>query len=315
MKGAMSPPAAVAVTPLRSWTREDAWIPSGDGRLAAWVYRPAGSEPHPCVVLAHGLDGVREQRLDAYAARFAAAGMAGVVFDYRHFGASDGEPRQLVDVGRQLEDWRAAVSFARGLELVDPDRVALWGTSFSGGHVVTLAAEDERIAAASVQVSFADGLEQLAFYPLGLTLRLLWAGAIDQVRAWCGATPHEVTAAGPAGSTSVMTTPGALRDLERMTPRHSTWRNGLCARFSLYIGFYRPGRRAREVECPLLVCVADGDRLAPPAPAVAMARAAPRGRLCRYPCDHFGIYLEHFDAVVAEQLAFLREHLRVPTRP
>ena len=103
---------------------------------AAWLYRPEAGERSsavPCVVLAHGFAGTREARLDAYAERFAQAGMAALVFDYRNFGASGGEPRQLLDIGLQLEDWKAAVAFARSLEGIDPERVALWGTSFSGG--------------------------------------------------------------------------------------------------------------------------------------------------------------------------------------
>jgi fermentation-respiration switch protein FrsA (DUF1100 family) len=76
--------------------------------------------------MAHGFSAVRDQRLDAYAERFADAGLACVVFDYRHFGASEGEPRQLLDISRQLEDWRAAVAFARGLDGIDPERIGLY---------------------------------------------------------------------------------------------------------------------------------------------------------------------------------------------
>src|SRR5919201_735763 len=128
--------------------RRDVAFESGGERCAAWLYRPRRDEaggPVPCVVLAHGWSGIREQRLDAYAERFAAAGMAALVFDYRHFGASGGEPRQLLDIGRQLEDWAAAVAFARGLEGVDRARVALWGTSFGAGHVICLAADDAAV--------------------------------------------------------------------------------------------------------------------------------------------------------------------------
>src|ERR1035441_8186503 len=107
--------------------------------------------------MAHGWTGVREQRLDAYAERFAAAGLAALVFDYRHFGASGGEPRQLLDIGRQLADWRAAIAYVRGLEGIDPERIALWGSSFSGGHVIELAARDHRIAAVVAQMPFVDG--------------------------------------------------------------------------------------------------------------------------------------------------------------
>ncbi|MFZ5563721.1 MAG: alpha/beta hydrolase, partial [Thermodesulfobacteriota bacterium] len=89
----------------------------------------------PCVVLAHGFSGTIEMRLTAYAEAFARAGYHAMAFDYRHFGISDGNPRQILDIKKQHQDWRAAIAFARSLPDVDPGRVILWGTSFSGGHV------------------------------------------------------------------------------------------------------------------------------------------------------------------------------------
>ena len=84
-------------------------------------------------------------------------GWPALVFDYRHFGDSDGQPRQLLDIGRQLDDWRAAIAFARSLEELDGDRIGLWGTSFSGAHAVAVAEEDERLRAVVSQVPFTDG--------------------------------------------------------------------------------------------------------------------------------------------------------------
>src|SRR3712207_3531628 len=115
--------------------REDVSFESGGTRCAAWLYRPHGGGPHPAIVMGHGPGGVRHMRLDAYAERFSAAGFVVLLFDYRHWGDSAGEPRQLLDIGRQLDDWRAAFRFARALDGVDVERVALWGTSFAGGHV------------------------------------------------------------------------------------------------------------------------------------------------------------------------------------
>ncbi len=108
---------------------------------AATVYRaePLTAGPVPVIVMAHGFGSVRALRLYSYAERFAAAGYAVVVFDYRGFGDSEGEPRQLLDISMQHQDWRAALAFARTLEDVDADRVVAWGTSFAGGHVLTLA--------------------------------------------------------------------------------------------------------------------------------------------------------------------------------
>src|SRR4051794_7025570 len=163
-----------------SWTRTDAMFDSGGWRCAAWVYEPEGEGPFPCVVLAHGWSGVREQRLDAFAERFAEEGMAAVVFDYRHFGASEGQPRQLLDIRRQLEDWTRAVAFARSLPFVRQDRVAIWGSSFSGGHVQQIAAGDPRIAAVIAQVPYADGLRNLPRLGIGVALRLTREGLRDQ---------------------------------------------------------------------------------------------------------------------------------------
>src|SRR5271168_1799774 len=111
----------------------------------------------PCVVLAHGLGGTVDSGLLPFAERFAAAGLDALAFDYRYFGASDGEPRQLVSIPHQLEDYAAAIAFARGLPAVDPDRIVVWGTSFSGGHVVAVAVADRRVAAAISQVPSMDG--------------------------------------------------------------------------------------------------------------------------------------------------------------
>ena len=137
-----------------SSSRSDVSFESGAARCAAWLYRPAAPPPFPCVVMAHGFGGTREVRLDAYAERFAAAGFAALVFDYRHFGASEGEPRQLLDVAKQLGDWRAAIAWARAQPEIDAARVAIWGTSFSGGHVMSLGAEDAQLAAIVAQVPF-----------------------------------------------------------------------------------------------------------------------------------------------------------------
>ena len=75
-----------------------------------------------------------------------------MAFDYRHFGASEGEPRQLLSIAGQQEDYHAAIAFARSQEGIDPERIVLWGTSFSGGHVVPVAVADGRVAAVISQV-------------------------------------------------------------------------------------------------------------------------------------------------------------------
>ncbi|MDQ3730364.1 MAG: alpha/beta hydrolase [Actinomycetota bacterium] len=95
--------------------RRDVEFDSDGTRCSAWLYEAEGAneDPVPCIVMAHGFSATRELRLGAYAERFSAAGFASLVFDYRHFGASGGEPRQLLDIDRQLDDWRAAPTTSR----------------------------------------------------------------------------------------------------------------------------------------------------------------------------------------------------------
>jgi uncharacterized protein len=294
----------------RLMRREDLTFRSGGLTCAAWFYCPVADRPLPCVVLAHGFDGVREQRLDAYAQRFTAAGLAALVFDYRYFGSSEGEPRQLFSNEAQLDDWRAAIAYARGRDQVDPDAIALWGTSTSGGHVVQLAAEDPKIAAVVAQVPFADGLAQLFSLPVTQGLRLLWAGLRDRIGSLFGRPPLMIPAAGQPGTFAVITSPDALSGLDRITPPDSTWRNEVVARFTLTTSLYRPGRYAPRLGCPLLVCMADGDHLIAPRPAMKIARTAPHGELRRYPFGHFGMYFgDGFERAVADQAEFLRLHL------
>ena len=126
--------------------------------LRGWLYVPDDADgPLPIVVMAHGYSAVKEMFLDAYAERFAEAGVAALVFDNRNFGASDGEPRQEIDPWAQVRDYRHAISFARQLQGVDPDRVGIWGSSYSGAHVIVVGAIDRRVRAVVPQVPMISG--------------------------------------------------------------------------------------------------------------------------------------------------------------
>ncbi|MDW5598344.1 alpha/beta hydrolase [Conexibacter stalactiti] len=304
--------------------REDVTFDAWGERCAAWLYRPnpqgaTAADPRgvPCVVMAHGFAGVRDARLDAFAERFSLAGFAVLLFDYRGFGASEGEPRQLLSIPRQLADWAAAIAYARTLDGVDPERIAAWGTSFSGGHVVTTAARDHRLAAAIAQAPFADGVRQAFALPPAQALRLTVAALRDELAARRGAEPRMIPAVGPPGALAAMTSPDAEPGYRAIVPAGSPWRNEVAARIALRLLAYRPIRKAAAVDCPLLVAVCDDDVVTPPEAALRLARAAPRGELVRYPgVGHFDIYVgETFERAVVDQVAFFTEHLLVAPAP
>jgi len=265
--------------------------------------------------MAHGFSAVREQRLDAYAQRYAAAGLSVLLFDYRHFGASGGEPRQLLDIKSQLQDWEAAIAVARAQPDVDADRIALFGTSFSGGHVQTLATRDPTIAAVIAQAPFCDGLRNLPALGLVHSLRLTLAGVRDAIGSLLGLAPYRIPAVGTPGSLAVMTSADAVPGFTNMNPPGSSWRNEVCARIALAVGRYRPGARAGGIRCPILYTVAEQDVVTPARFAYDAARRAPRAELKSYAGGHFDVYLPPlWDQVVADQVEFLVRHLGVHKR-
>jgi pimeloyl-ACP methyl ester carboxylesterase len=282
-------------------SRREVSFDSGGTRCAAWLY-PAGPA---CIILAHIFGAVRGG-LDPYAERFAAAGLTVLAFDYRHFGDSGGEPRQLLDVGRQLDDWRAAIRFARTLDGVDAERIVLWGASFSGGHAAAIAAEDPRVAAAISQVPFSDGLSALRAAGPADSWRLTVAGVRDELTRLRRRPPFTIPIAGPPGRTAAMNSRDAEPGYRELFPPGSGFRNEVAARIGLRVGFYRPFRRAARIACPWLVCVADDDAVTPPQPAIKAAMRAPRGELRRYASGHFDIFRgELLERALADQVDFL----------
>jgi dienelactone hydrolase len=295
--------------------RLEVHFPSGDAKCQAWLYLPEGPQPHPVIVMAHGLGGIRQMRLDAYAERFAAAGYACLVFDYRHFGASGGEPRQLLDIKLQLADWAAAIAYARSRADLDPARVVLWGTSFGGGHVIVAAARDGNVAATIAQCPFTDGLASVLAMDPRTSVKVTARAVRDLIAAGLGRPPVMVPTAGPPGSAALMTAPDAVPGYLGLVDdeaRAAGFDNQVAARVVLNIVRHRPGRQAKRVRCPILFSVCETDSVAPAKATLRHARTAPRGEIRLYPAGHFDIYLgDWFETNVTDQLAFLTNHVPV----
>lgn len=297
--------------------RQTLRFPSGKELCDAWFYRPEGAVPPqglPVVVMAHGLGGIKRAGLAAFAERFCAAGYACLVFDYRYFGDSTGYPRELLDVPSQLADWRAAVAYARSLPGVDPVRVVVWGTSFGGGHAIVTAAEDPRIAAAIAQCPFTDGVASSLAVDFRTSLKLSTLMLRDLLAQWRGLAPVRVPTVGRPGEVALMTSPDAQEGYYAIQ-RHAGAEDvpeDVPARIALQLLRHSPGRRVKDVRCPILFCVCEDDTVAPAGPTLRYAKRALRGEVRRYPTGHFDIYqgTEYFERNIGDQIAFLKA--RVP---
>lgn len=291
---------------------------SGGARLRGDLRLPeprTDGAPFPIVVLAHGIGGTRAMRLDAYARRFAAAGIAAMTFDYRGFGDSGGTPRRIIDVAMQLADWRSAIAHARAIPEIDPARIALWGSSFGGGHVLQLAADGERVAAVVAQGPFTDGLASSTTLGVRSTLRVALPAIADTWAGLRGKEPVTIAAAGPPGTAALMTAPDAAPGYRALAAYAGEDPDEpVAARLGLRIGFYRPGAHLGKIAVPALIQVCKPDSVAPHRATLRHIRRAANPLITpvTYDRGHFDIYFgEAFEELVTDQVDFLREVLAV----
>src|SRR5919199_6383779 len=278
--------------------RQDVEFDAEGVTLRGWLYRPdAATGPVPTIVMAHGFSAVKEMHLDSFAEVFAAAGLAALVFENRNFGASDGEPRQEIDPWAQVRDYRHAITYARTLPEVDRERIGVWGSSYSGGHVLVVGAIDRRVKCVVSQVPLVSGYRNI----LRLVRSDFLAGlraSLDQDREarFQGHAPAmlPVVNEDPLGP-SALPTPDSYRWFtETGRTRAPAWRNEVTLRTVELLMEYEPGAYIERIApTPLLMVVAAGDHLTPADLALeAYNRALEPKRLELLPGGHFDAYVE-----------------------
>jgi len=278
---------------------------------AGWLYLPARAQKPPVVVMAHGIAAQRDFRLPAYAARFVELGLAVYLFDYRNFGGSGGEPRNLVSHRRHLRDWEAAIAHVRSLPELDGTRIALWGSSYGGGHALVTAARTRGIAAVVAQVPFVDSIATMRLFPLGYIVKGLMHGLADVLSSGLMRRPHCIPVVGDPDEFALMNTPDSLAGYLALVPKGSDWRNECPARVMLSLPFYRPIRHARRIKCPALIACALRDSLIPEHAVRALASRIENVRLLALQAGHFDVYYGRlFEELVAAEGEFLRAALK-----
>jgi pimeloyl-ACP methyl ester carboxylesterase len=281
-------------------------------RCAAWLTLPEAQEPHPAVVLVHGLGATHDMMLAQYEQHFAAAGIAVLAFDYRYAGASEGKPRQHISMQSQRNDVEAALTFLTARRDIDATRVGLWGTSLGAMNVVRVAAGRSDLAAAVVQCPIVHGPGAARNLGLRGALRLTPAIVADALRAATRRGRRYVPIVGPPGSDAMVTAPGAEAGWNSTVAPGATFDNRIAAADAVALVVTSALRQARHVTAPMLVCVCDRENLVDPRCAAMLARRAPNGVARHYDSDHFAIYHPPLVSdVLADQTAFLKEHLDV----
>jgi pimeloyl-ACP methyl ester carboxylesterase len=271
------------------------------------LYLPDRPENPPVVVMAPGLGFWRTFALPAVAERFAEAGYAAFTFDFRHHGDSEGEPRGLVTPSKQIDDYEAAIEAMGRAEDVDSNRLVVWGHSLSGGHVLSVAAENFRVAGVIATNPFVDGRSQsrgMIRQPKRL-LKSLGVGVRDALGYRLG-LGTDVRIVDDEDGFAVITAPGAKRAVFDLVDRHADWQNQIPARILLSLPRYRPITGVEEIRCPTLVIGGRDDQVVSAEKASTAADGIADSTYLELPVDHMSVFSEDFETVIGHQLAFLR---------
>jgi len=297
-------------------TRRDIEFDAEGVTLRGWHYPAgdAGSGGAPAVVMAHGFSAVKEMYLDRFAEVFNAAGMNVVVFDNRNFGASDGEPRQEIDPWDQVRDYRDAITYASTLPEVDADRIGIWGSSYSGGHVLVVAAIDRRVKAVVCQVPLISGHDNLrALVRADFIAGFRQLFDADRLARFRGEPPAMVPVvdADPLAPSALPTPDSWEWFTETGKSRAPAWRNEVTLRSVELFTEYEPGTYLPWISpTPLLMLVARGDHLVPAELAIAAFDTAHEPKkLVILPGGHFEAYTIGFDAASGHARDWLTEQL------
>ncbi|ANF82517.1 lysophospholipase [Acinetobacter sp. NCu2D-2] len=297
---------------MYAYTVEPLYVKSDQDVIAADFYRPKNIEKPAVILMAHGLAALRQFKLIEYAKRFAQAGYAVVLFDYRYWGGSTGRPRELVSLSAQLEDWRTMIAHIKQRRSIDSKRVVLWGTSLSGGYVLTLASQLQNIQAVITQIPFVDGAESAKLYPLQQLPKALKISSQDYMGSKVGMSPRTLPVIHQTDLCFMPTADGYAGYRSIVNPDYY-WSGEIPARVFFNLIRYRPIQDVRKITIPVLFIAAKQDSIISIESSRETAtNIAPFAEYHEWNMQHFDIYHgEWFEKAVSTQLEFLHQHIGV----
>jgi len=295
--------------------RQDIEFEAEGDVLRGWLYTPDDADGAvPTIVMAHGFSAVKEMYLDKYAEVFSENGLGALVFDNRNFGDSDGEPRYEIDPWQQVRDYRHAITYATTRDEVDGDRIGIWGSSYSGGHVLTVGALDNRVSAVVSQVALTDG-----FHNVRRLVRSDLMGTYqdqfdqDRLARFQGDEPAMVPVVSEdlLGEAALPTQDSYEWFTATKEKRAPNWENEVTLKTVEMLSEYAPIDYIERISpTPLLMIVAEGDHLAVADKAFeAYEQAREPKKLVTLDGGHFDAYVEAFEESSGPARDWFVEHL------
>ncbi|MEG2358815.1 alpha/beta hydrolase [Acinetobacter sp.] len=297
---------------MHAYTVEPLYVKSGQEVIAADFYRPQIEHKPGVIIMAHGLACLRQFKLVQFAKRFAQAGYAVVLFDYRYWGGSTGRPRELVSLKSQLEDWRTMLMHVGQRKSIDSRKIVLWGISLSAGYALDIASENKNIQAVIAQNPFVDGAESAKLYPLQQLTKALKISSQDYMGAKVGMSPRTLPVADEHGL-SFAPSADACQGYQSIIHPDYYWSGEIPARVFFNLIRYRPIQNLRRIAVPVLYIASKNDGLIPiETSREAATNIAPYAEYHEWEMQHFDIYHgKWFEKAVSVQLDFLNKHIGV----
>ncbi|AYA02887.1 alpha/beta fold hydrolase [Acinetobacter sp. WCHAc010034] len=297
---------------MHAYTVEPLYVKSGQEVIAADFYRPQTEHKPGVIIMAHGLACLRQFKLVQFAKRFAQAGYAVVLFDYRYWGGSTGRPRELVSLKSQLEDWRTMLMHVGQRKSIDSRKIVLWGISLSAGYALDIASENKNIQAVIAQNPFVDGAESAKLYPLQQLTKALKISSQDYMGAKVGMSPRTLPVADEQGLCFAPSA-DACQGYQSIIHPDYYWSGEIPARVFFNLIRYRPIQNLRRIAVPVLYIASKNDGLIPiETSREAATNIAPYAEYHEWEMQHFDIYHgKWFEKAVSVQLDFLNKHIGV----
>ncbi|MCT9282522.1 alpha/beta hydrolase [Acinetobacter baumannii] len=297
---------------MHAYTVEPLYVPCDQEMIAADFYIPKTNNKSAVIIMAHGFAGLRQFKLIQYAQRFAQAGYAVILFDYRYWGGSTGKPREMISINSQLEDWKTMIQYASTCKFIDNRRIVLWGTSLSGGYALSLASELKNIQAIMVQIPYVDGAETAKLYPLQRYSQALKLSSQDYMGSKMGLNPKRLPVVDQYKLCFMPTADSYYGYLSIVNPDYY-WSGEVPARVFFNLMRYRPIQLVRQINIPVLFIAAQHDSLIPiESSREAATNIAPFVSYHEWDMKHFDIYHgSWFEKAVTTQLEFLHQHIGV----
>lgn len=296
---------------MHTYIRQSHKIPVHEVELDGWLYLPQSENPSPAILMSHGFAAVKELYIDKFAEAFAEAGYVVVLYDHRNFGKSGGQVRGEIIPQQQIEDMREVLTWLIQRPEVDASRIGVWGSSFSGGHAITMGALDRRVGCVVSQVPTISGYQNL-LRRAGVNIHSVFRSfQADRAARYQGEAPRYRHVISQNGEPGIFSSDGAEDFFSAAWTLAEGWDNRVTLRSSEKASEYEPGQLIDRISpTPLLMLVAEKDSVTPTDLAIAAYnRALEPKKLVMLPDAHFDPYVKHAAQAKREALGWFNQHL------